>query len=114
MKHAFEKQITVGLLAAMLVASPVFAETTTTMSEPIGLKKKPVSTTSKKEDVPPVQGSGTAARPNRLNLPPRESPVPGQVSVCRAKLQMSWLRILIKRLQKSVWKEMQRFPLKIF
>ncbi len=37
MKHAFEKQITVGLLAAMLVASP-----------------------------------------NRLNLPPRESPVPGQ------------------------------------
>lgn len=47
MKHAFEKQITVGLLAAMLVASPVFAETATTMSEPIGLKKKPVSTTSK-------------------------------------------------------------------
>ena len=81
MKHAFEKQITVGLLATMLVASPVFAETTTTMSEPIGLKKKPVSTTSKKEDVPPAQGSGaagTAARPNRLNLPPRESPVPGQ------------------------------------
>ena len=57
MKHAFEKQITVGLLATMLVA------------------------TSKKEDVPPAQGSGaagTAARPNRLNLPPRESPVPGQ------------------------------------
>ena len=81
MKHAFEKQITVGLLATMLVASPVFAETTTTVSEPIGLKKRPVSTTSKKEDVPPAQGSGaagTAARPNRLNLPPRESPVPGQ------------------------------------
>ena len=68
MKHAFEKQITVGLLATMLVASPVFAETTTTVSEPIGLKKRPVSTTSKKEDVPPAQGSGaagTAARPNR-------------------------------------------------
>ena len=81
MKHAFEKQITVGLLATMLVSSPVFAETTTTVSEPIGLKKKPVSTTSKKEDVPPAQGSGaagTASRPNRLNLPPRESPVPGQ------------------------------------
>ena len=97
MKHAFEKQITVGLLATMLVASPVFAETTTTVSEPIGLKKRPVSTTSKKEDVPPAQGSGAAGTAARF---------PARVSVCGAKQKVSWLRILIKRLRKSVWKEM--------
>jgi outer membrane protein insertion porin family len=82
MKHAFGKQVTVGLLAAMLVSGSVFAETTTTVSDPIRLKKKSVSTTSKKEDVPQTQGSGTAGpaatRTNRLNLPPPQSPVPGQ------------------------------------
>ena len=81
MKHAFGKRLTVGLLATMLVAGPVFAETTPTVSDPIRLKKKP-STTSQKEDVPQTQGSGTAGsaapRTSRLNLPPPESPVPGQ------------------------------------
>lgn len=82
MKHALEKQITVGLLATLLVASPVFAETTTTVSDSIGLKKKPVSTTSEKESTAQTQESGTAgpttARTSRLNLPPAQSPVPGQ------------------------------------
>ena len=82
MKHAFGKRITIGLLATILVASPVFAETTSTVSETIRLKKKPGSTTSKKEDIPQTQGSRTAgpatSRTNRLNLPPVESPVPGQ------------------------------------
>ena len=82
MKYAFGKRITVGLLATMLVSAPVFAETTTTVSDPIRLKKKPVSTTSKNKDVPQTPGNGTVGQAapgaNRLNLPPTESPVPGQ------------------------------------
>ena len=81
MKHAFGKRISVGLLATMLVSGTVFAETTTTVSDTIRLKKKPSSTTSQK-NVPQTQGSGTAGPaapgPNRLNLPPAQSPVPGQ------------------------------------
>ena len=37
MKHALEKQLTVGLMATLLLASPVFAETTTTVSDSIRL-----------------------------------------------------------------------------
>ena len=81
MKYALEKQLTAGLVATLLVASPVFAETTTTVSDSIGLKKKPVSTT-REEDTAQTQGSGSAGpaavRTNPLNLPPVNSPVPGQ------------------------------------
>ena len=62
MKYAFGKRITVGLLATMLVSAPVFAETTTTVSDPIRLKKKPVSTTSKNKDVPQTPGNGTVGQ----------------------------------------------------
>ena len=37
MKHALEKQLTIGLVATLLMASPVFAETTTTVSDAIRL-----------------------------------------------------------------------------
>ena len=81
MKYALEKQLTIGLLATLLVASPVFAETTTTVSDSIRLKKKPVATTGE-QNTAQTQGSGTAGpaavRTNPLNLPPANSPVPGQ------------------------------------
>ena len=81
MKHALEKQLTVGLLATLLVASPVFAETTTSVSDSIRLKKKPAATTGE-ENTAQTQGSRTAnpaaVRTNPLNLPPVTSPVPGQ------------------------------------
>ena len=81
MKHALEKQLTVGLMATMLIASPVFAETTTTVSDSIRLKKKPAATTSE-QSTAPTPGSGTAGpaavRTNPLNLPPMSRPVPGQ------------------------------------
>ena len=78
MKHTLGMQITVGLLAAMVVAGPVFAETSPTMSESLKRRKKPASTTSQGQE----QQSGTAGSvvpgTNRLNLPPIEKPVPGQ------------------------------------
>ena len=81
MKHALEKQLTVGLLATLLVASPVFAETTTSVSDSIRLKKKPAATTGE-ENTAQTQGNRTAnpaaVRTNPLNLPPVTSPVPGQ------------------------------------
>ena len=81
MKHALGKQLTVSLMATLLVAGPVFAETTTTVSDSIGLKKKPVATTG--EDMAAqTSGGGTAGpaavRTNPLNLPPASRPVPGQ------------------------------------
>ena len=81
MKHALEKQLTVGLMATLLIASPVFAETTTTVSDSIRLKKKPAATTSE-QNTAPTPGSGVAGpaavRTNPLNLPPASRPVPGQ------------------------------------
>ena len=78
MKHTLGMQITIGLLAAVVVAGPVFAETNPTMSESLKRRKKPASTTSQKQE----QQSGTAGAavpgPSRLNLPPIERPVPGQ------------------------------------
>lgn len=82
MKHAWGKQITIGLLAAMVAAGPVFAETNPTMSESLKRKKKPVSTTSQQQEPVQTQTGGTAAPasqgPSRLNLPPIEKPTPGQ------------------------------------
>jgi len=82
MKHAWGKQIMMGLMVAMVAASPVFAETNPTMSESLKRKKKPVSTTSQTQEPIQVPAGGTAgpvvSGTNRLNLPPREKPVPGQ------------------------------------
>ncbi len=78
MKHALGMRITVSLLTAMVVAGPVFAETTPTMSEPLGRKKKSVNTTSQ----PTGQQSGATGSvipgPGRLSLPPMQRSVPGQ------------------------------------
>jgi outer membrane protein insertion porin family len=57
MKHTLGMQITVGLLAAMVVAGPVFAETTPTMSESLKRKKKPTTTSSQQQEVLPPQQS---------------------------------------------------------
>lgn len=82
MKHALGMRITIGLMAAMIVASPVFAETDPTMSESLKRKKKPASTTSQKQDPIQIPAGGTigttVSGTNRLNLPPIEKPVPGQ------------------------------------
>ena len=79
MKYVLAKQVTIGLLASVMVAGPVFAETTTTVSDSISMKKKPSVTSEKKDGIPGVQDQGPASpTPNRLNLPPREAPTPGQ------------------------------------
>lgn len=82
MKHAWGKQITIGLMVAMVAASPVFAETNPTMSESLKRKKKPTSTTSQKQEPVQTQAGGAAGSvvsgTNRLNLPPMEKPTPGQ------------------------------------
>lgn len=79
MKYTLIRQITMGLMTAMVAVSPVFAETTPTMSQQVGMKRKTAGTETTKQ--PAAQGSenkGQASVPNRLNLPPREAPVPGQ------------------------------------
>lgn len=82
MKHALGMRITIGLMAAMIVASPVFAETDPTMSESLKRKKKPSATASQKQEPVQIPTGGTAgpvvSGTNRLNLPPIEKPVPGQ------------------------------------
>ena len=82
MKYAFGKQITIGLMASLIVAGPVFAETTPTMSESISRKKKPVSTATQGKEPVQTQKSGAAAPVtsgmNRLNLPPMQRPAPAQ------------------------------------
>ena len=82
MKHALGMRITIGLMAAMIVASPVFAETDPTMSQSLKRKKKPATTTSQKQEPVQIPAGGTAgpvvSGTNRLNLPPIEKPVPGQ------------------------------------
>ena len=79
MKYALAKQVTIGLLASVIVAGPVFAETTTTVSDSISMRKKPSATSEKKDGIPGAQVPGpVSTTPNRLNLPPREAPTPGQ------------------------------------
>lgn len=82
MKYAWGKQIMMGLMVAMVAASPVFAETDPTMSESLKRKKKPATTTSQKQEPVQTTAGGTAgpivSGTNRLNLPPIEKPVPGQ------------------------------------
>ena len=79
MKYALAKQVTIGLLASVIVAGPVFAETTTTVSDSISMRKRPSATSEKKDGIPGAQVPGpVSTTPNRLNLPPREAPTPGQ------------------------------------
>ena len=79
MKYALAKQVTIGLLASVIVAGPVFAETTTTVSDSISMRKRPSVTGEKKDEIPGTQAPGpVSTTPNRLNLPPREVPAPAQ------------------------------------
>ena len=39
MKYTLAKQVTIGMLASVMVAGPVFAETTTTVSDSISMKR---------------------------------------------------------------------------
>ena len=88
MKHTLGMQITVGLLAAMVVAGPVFAETTPTMSESLKRKKKPATTSSQQQEAlpsqqsMPVPESGTG----RIGAPSR--PAPGQGTDIAAEVTM--------------------------
>ncbi len=79
MKHTLGMRITVSLLAAMVVASPVFAETTTTVSEPLGRRRKSSSSASQQQIIVPPQQSvlpATVSGPGRGGLNAR--PAPGQ------------------------------------
>ena len=82
MKHTLGMQVAIGLMAAMVAAGPVFAETNPTMSESLKRKKKPATATSQKQEPVQIPAGGTAGSAvsgtNRLNLPPIEKPVPGQ------------------------------------
>ena len=103
MKHALEKQLAVGLVAALLVASPVFAETTTSVSDSIGLKKKSGVMTGGQNSSQTQSGgvAGQAAvRMNPLNLPPVNSPVPGQDIGVRSEEQEELAPYLNKTLTK--------------
>ncbi len=79
MKYVLAKQVTIGLLASVMMAGPVFAETTTSVSDSISMKKRPSVTSEKKDGIPGAQDQRPASpTPNRLSLPPREAPTPGQ------------------------------------
>jgi len=79
MKHAFTKQAAIGLMIATVAVSPVFAETTTSVSESIRLKKKPTVTSEQPVGNGPIGPVGPVSSvPKRLTLPPRQAPVPGQ------------------------------------
>ena len=68
-------------MTSMIVAGPVFAETTPTVSDSISRRKKPVAATQTQDPVQ-TQQSGAAAPAvsgmNRLNLPPMQRPAPAQ------------------------------------
>ncbi|MBR1590815.1 MAG: hypothetical protein IJ657_07085, partial [Acidaminococcaceae bacterium] len=79
MRHTMTKQILMGLMTAMVAVSPVFAETTPTISQQVSPKRKTVDTSAQgKEPAQAQENAGQEARPNRLNLPPREAPEPAQ------------------------------------
>ena len=68
MKYALIRQISMGVMAAMVAVSPVFAETTPTMSQQIGVKRKTAGTEAKdKQPVLSPEAKGQASAPNRLN-----------------------------------------------
>ena len=77
MKHALTKQIVMGIMTAVVAVSPVFAETNPTVSQQVSMKRKTVGTTAQ-DPVQARENAGQQARPNRLNLPPREAPEPAQ------------------------------------
>ena len=78
MERALGKRITIGVLAAMMVAGPVFAETNPTVSESISRKKKPVAAGQTQEPVQTQNNGAPGAGMNRLNLPPMQRPAPAQ------------------------------------
>lgn len=60
MKHALSKRVTLGLMTAMIVASPVFAETTPSMSQPVDTKGRPQSTQNQDKDIKVPQDAQTS------------------------------------------------------
>lgn len=67
MKHALAKQITLGLMTAMIAVSPVFAETNPSMSQPVDTKGKPVKSQNQQGNdvvLPGPASAGTAVRPS--------------------------------------------------
>ena len=80
MKHTLGMQVTVGLLAAMVVAGPVFAETTPTMSESLKRKKKPATTSSQQQEGLPSQQSLPVPESGAVRAGAPLRPAPGQGS----------------------------------
>ena len=64
MKHALSKRVAMGLMTAMIVASPVFAETTPSMSQPVDTKGRPQSTQSQDKDIKVPQDATAAEAPH--------------------------------------------------
>ena len=73
MKYALSKRVALGLMTAMIVASPVFAETTPSMSRPVDTKGRPQSTQSQAKDIKVPQDATAAealhSQPNLLAPP---------------------------------------------
>ena len=63
MKYALSKRVVLGLMTAMIVASPVFAETTPSMSRPVDTKGRPQSTQSQAKDIKAPQDATAAEAP---------------------------------------------------
>ena len=80
MKHTLGMQVTVGLLAAMVVAGPVFAETTPTMSESLKRKKKPATTSSQQQEGLPSQQGLPVPESGAVRAGAPLRPAPGQGS----------------------------------
>ena len=80
MKHTLGMQVTVGLLAAMVVAGPVFAETTPTMSESLKRKKKPATTSSQQQEALPSQQGLPVPESGAVRAGAPLRPAPGQGS----------------------------------
>ncbi len=79
MKHRLGMQIVIGLLAGMVAAGPVFAETTPTMSESIGRKKKSASNAGQQQViVPPQQSTMPGAGSGSVRSAINARPEPGQ------------------------------------
>ena len=61
MKHAFSKRVASGLVTAMIMASPVFAETGPSMSQTVDTKGRPQNTQTQDKDIKAPQDVAVSA-----------------------------------------------------
>ena len=94
MNHTFKARLAMVLATALLTASPVFAETTASTSQPVDLKGKPVNTTENdgavtespsleaEQEAAAKRAAEAVAQGPRGNasapVPPQQSPAPAE------------------------------------